>query len=185
MTRALSFALAFALMVLVAMSFGEGAPEGDSYFPRELVGVWRTTNPDYAGKTLELESDSVTFGVSPERRDKHLVLQVLEDKGADGSRLFSVATLFGSDEDFMSLRFFADQDIIVFGQQRDVIWKRSSEIEREVKERARRKRQVEEDRRRREEMLREQAEALQEETEAQLKGEHEALNARVVDGDFF
>ena len=64
-----------AILAIALCLFGCGAPPVKT-IPAELVGVWNTDAPKYAGRYFELKKDTVVFGMGEGKATTNTVLEV-------------------------------------------------------------------------------------------------------------
>ncbi len=95
--------------------------------PRDLVGVWQTTAPDYADRTFEIAEDALVFRTGPRPSDYevHLISEVRSSSLDDDVKLYRVT--YGAEDAGGELAFHyhpRPQPQIRFAHQRDMIWTR-------------------------------------------------------------
>jgi len=113
------------LLVMTAVSaaaFGCD-PGGDMMLPDELVGIWRTTAPAYAGHSLHLSSSTVGFGVDEGGESTYLIRRVTHERELD-RRLYTVTYTDPADQAVSFYYEPADGGTITLKHQRKFQWKR-------------------------------------------------------------
>jgi hypothetical protein len=116
------------LSLLVALA-GCG-PERTKAVPSELIGVWKTTAPDYADRFLELGRDSIRFGTGGDQSYARSIVgveKVVENAGT----LYTIFYIDPADPEKYQFKvaFYydpADQGVIRYKNRKDIAWTRKS-----------------------------------------------------------
>jgi hypothetical protein len=116
------------LSLLVALA-GCG-PERTKTVPNELIGVWKTTAPDYADRFLELSRDTIRFGTGGDESYVRSIVGV-EKVLENGSTLYTIFYIDPADpEKYQSkVAFYYDpgnQGVIRYKNRKDMAWTKKS-----------------------------------------------------------
>lgn len=91
--------------------------------PDELIGVWTTSNPKYADRSLELSIGTVVFGTSKESVDVYFVSNVKKTV-LDSNTLYTVYfhRLDGTDDEVSFYYSPENGGVIQFKNQKHIKW---------------------------------------------------------------
>jgi hypothetical protein len=95
--------------------------------PDNLIGVWRTSDPKYAGRFLQLTQDRVIFGTGAGSVSIHPIRKIARAPRADGILYAIIYT--NDDGQEYRLSFVHDLEhggVIWFKNQKDILWKRAN-----------------------------------------------------------
>ena len=118
--RSAGIVLAFSVLAVLA---GCG-PERTKTVPDELVGVWRTTDPKYADRFLELTKTTISFGTGGQDSYTRTVVAVEKRRG-NGDTLYTVVYVDPQGEYKFSLYYEAvGGGLIRYKNQKGIAWTR-------------------------------------------------------------
>jgi hypothetical protein len=115
--------------IVALIAFFALLPPKPSPLPDELVGVWKTSDPKYSDRYLDLSKASIIFGTGKETIDANFISNV-EKLPGDGAILYTVHFhhLEGP-EDKVSFYYAARNDgIIWFKNQGHVVWSKEKDL---------------------------------------------------------
>lgn len=99
--------------------------------PNELLGIWRTDNPQYKGRYMKVDAQFVVLGVGEDKPVPRKVVEIT--KSSEGIETLYTLKTNEKDEGEYSFSFYyspADGGTIRFKNQPQLIWKkRDLEVE--------------------------------------------------------
>ena len=117
----------FGLIVLVFGGFGavSGGNAGTGMtIPDPLVGIWKTTAPNYAGRFFQITKDIVVFSIGDGQTDMHPITNV-DLRREEGRSLYTISYLSPDGEEYKFPFYYepADDGLIRFKNQQRMVWK--------------------------------------------------------------
>lgn len=94
-----------------------------TYLPLELSGVWESSHPDYAGRTLEISEITLVFATSDETIDVYFVNNV--KKTIEGKQTLFTVSCYRMDNEEETVSFYYNREdggTIRFRNQKHVTW---------------------------------------------------------------
>ena len=92
--------------------------------PDNLLGIWKTSSPEYADRFFEIDKNRITFGTGEKNAAMHPILRIEEDhKGRQTLYDIYYANLEGQ-EYKLSLYYFPVRGTIRFENQGGIEWTR-------------------------------------------------------------
>lgn len=99
--------------------------------PGDLLGVWRTTDPAYADRFLEVTKTTVRFGNDTEEVGTLGVEEVRQLESESGKRLYQIKYLSAEGYEYLlQVEHSAASATLRLANQSQMVWKRTSVYER-------------------------------------------------------
>jgi hypothetical protein len=119
------WAVAAALLLILLATWIWRAPH--KQVPKELVGEWHTTDPNYADRSFEIDSVCITFTTGGGTVSTGFIKEVKEVP--EGSRtLFTISYTVDDAPNEVSFYYDPNKDnIIRFKNQEKVVWKKDKD----------------------------------------------------------
>ena len=115
-----------ALVLLVSLAACQA--RNDNPVPDHLVGVWKTSEPRYADRYVEIRHDIIIFGTGGETFELHALMDIAETRAGE-SIVYTITHLNHSGQKY-NLAFYYDPStngIIRFKNQREVAWTKETD----------------------------------------------------------
>ena len=114
----------FAALAILTTLFG-CQPTKNTTLPDELVGVWKTSAPKYAERSLEFTKGSIILGSGKGNFDPHPIANI-ETIREGHSILYAISHLNSEGQEY-TLAFYydpADGGVIRLKNQKTIVWKK-------------------------------------------------------------
>ena len=98
---------------------------GRGAVPEDLIGVWETTDPDYADRPFEIKTDEVIFGTGEESFDTYPITKIkIEKDPVEQKTLYIICykNIAGQEYKFSFYYDPANQGTIRFKNQKEMVW---------------------------------------------------------------
>ena len=95
--------------------------------PEDLIGVWKTSDPKYEDRFLEIDRSTITFGKGGGDSDTHPITSIEVEKGPEAKgNLYTIAYKDKEGQKFNFLIYYdpANQGTIRFKNQDQIEWTR-------------------------------------------------------------
>jgi len=94
-------------------------------FPKDLVGVWKTSDPKYADRHFELAETTMYFGTGGDSVTYNLIWSIEEVQNRSQA-LYTISYSHMDAPDKLELSFFYDLDLgtIKFENQHQITWRK-------------------------------------------------------------
>ena len=105
-----------------------GCQSGNAIPPDHLIGVWKTTAPQYDGRFLKFTEESVIFGTEGDSPEIYSITTI--DKAGEGTHLMYTIAYVDSDGQEYHLSFYyhsANGGSITFKNQTHLTWTKEGE----------------------------------------------------------
>lgn len=123
MIRLLKWGVVIALALLVYVHFKPRHVR----MPAELVGTWKTTNSQYADRSLDIGQESITFGTGPGTETTGFVDNI-ETLPEGGKTLYTISYSSDGMPQTISLYYApAEGETIRLQNQEQIIWKKHND----------------------------------------------------------
>ena len=96
-----------------------------SKVPDELIGVWKTTDSEYAGTFLELTADKIIIGKKGGEVDSNAIKKIKREKVKGSEELYLVITYIDIEEKEYKFPIYfnpADSGTIRWANRPKIIW---------------------------------------------------------------
>ncbi len=91
--------------------------------PDPLVGIWKTTTPNYAGRFFQITKDIVVFSIGDGQTDMHPITNV-EFIREEGRSLYTISHLSHEGDEYKFPFYYGPSDDgIRFKNQQEMVWK--------------------------------------------------------------
>lgn len=93
--------------------------------PKDLVGVWKTSNPKYADRHFELTETTIYFGTGGDSFTYNSIWKIEEVQNGSHAH-YTISYSYMDVPDKLELSFFydLDRDTIRFENQNQITWKK-------------------------------------------------------------
>jgi hypothetical protein len=94
--------------------------------PEDLIGLWKTSDPKYEDRFLEIDRSTITFGTGGGNSDTHSITSIEIEKGPEAKgNLYTIAyDKEGQKFTFLIYYHPANQGTIRFKNQDQIVWTR-------------------------------------------------------------
>ena len=115
---------AWVALALLTTIFGCQAPT-EKTVPDVLLGVWKTSEPKYADRFLELKKDAIIFGTGGDTFD-HYPVEGVEQTSDEGGLLYHIYYLNREGQRYTFSIYYDSKDhgVIRFKNQKTFTWTR-------------------------------------------------------------
>ncbi len=105
----------FCIMVFFGFQCGK-----NNTAPDPLIGVWKTSDPTYADRFLEIDRSTITFGIGEGKIDTHSITNINVEKG----NLYTIHYKNQEGQRFKCSFIYhpAGQGVITFKNQNQIVW---------------------------------------------------------------
>lgn len=123
-TRILLTALCILLLIPVAMR-AVAQRSGPDKIPADLIGVWATNDPRYAGRHLELSRDSLILRATADEATAYSVRRVAHRQTPGGAAYAITGSSELHGEYTLTLDYSETEKTIALGSPADILWSRT------------------------------------------------------------
>jgi hypothetical protein len=111
------------VLVLLALSWRSGGPKRTEVgLTSELAGVWRTEDPRYADRFLEIRANEVVFGQGDQGRARHRIAGIYLEQTPEGPPVYVLRYRLDAAEPTGELRVRVDHGVLRIASQPNVAW---------------------------------------------------------------
>lgn len=134
------------LLVAVAWIVLDSEPEAEqlAMVPKHLRGEWRTEDPSYAGRALELDAMTLAIDLGAAGDEERHPITGVEWSQLPDEIWYRVFYTDAGEPEEMTLRFVPTKDVLLLKTRPGVVWERAEKLRARALERAAERRREEE-----------------------------------------
>lgn len=113
------------ILLAICLLLWNGCQPGNKSTPDDLIGVWKTTDSRYAGRSFELTKDHIIFGTGENSASFHPIAEIQKLPQA-GANLYTIIYVNQEGQKY-KFSFFYNSDsggVIWFKNQNDIRWRK-------------------------------------------------------------
>jgi uncharacterized lipoprotein YehR (DUF1307 family) len=108
--------------VALVLALAGCGPESSKTIPEDLIGIWKTSAPKYAGTFIELTRTTITFGAGEKGTHLHSVGKVTRVRD-EGGTLYTVFYTDSGGQEYKFAFYYDPADgVLRWKNQRTIAW---------------------------------------------------------------